>query len=50
MLHAVDCGSPERVATGMRVTARFAAEPKGFITDLECFVPEEPRSTEGAAK
>lgn len=41
MLHAVDAGSPERMATGMRVRARFAAEPRGAITDIVCFDPVE---------
>jgi uncharacterized OB-fold protein len=40
MLHAVDAGAPEKVKRGMRVRAKFAPERKGFITDLECFVPE----------
>lgn len=41
LLHAVDCGDPARIATGMRVTARWADEPRGGIRDLACFVPEE---------
>lgn len=41
MLHAVDAGSMERMARGMRVTARFADERKGNITDIACFEPEE---------
>lgn len=38
-VHAVDAGSAERMATGMRVTARFAAERAGAVTDFH-FVPE----------
>ncbi len=39
IVHAVDAGTPEAVTTGMRVTARFVAEPRGAITDV-FFVPE----------
>jgi uncharacterized OB-fold protein len=41
MLHAVDAGSIERMSRGMRVTATFADERKGRITDIACFEPEE---------
>jgi hypothetical protein len=40
LLHAVDAGSPERMRTGLRVRARFRAERRGGIRDLECFAPE----------
>ncbi|MCW2505029.1 MAG: hypothetical protein JWO79_3313 [Actinomycetia bacterium] len=40
MLHAVDAGSPDRVRTGMRVRARWVAEPAGHIRDIECFEPD----------
>jgi uncharacterized OB-fold protein len=40
LLHAVDAGSEDAMSTGMRVTARFAAEPIGSILDLEAFIPE----------
>jgi len=42
MLHAVDAGSPEAMASGMRVTPRWkpAGERQGRIQDIECFVPE----------
>jgi uncharacterized protein len=40
MVHAVDAGSIDRMATGMRVTARFNPEPKGIVSDLECWEPE----------
>ncbi len=37
MLHAVDAGEPGAMRTGMRVHARWAAEPVGSIRDIECF-------------
>jgi uncharacterized OB-fold protein len=40
LVHAVDAGDEARMATGMRVTARFRAERVGSITDL-VFVPED---------
>lgn len=40
MLHAVDAGSPEAMATGMRVRVRWADEREGAITDIACFEPE----------
>jgi hypothetical protein len=42
MLHAVDTGSPDAMASGMRVTARWrpADERQGALHDIECFVPE----------
>jgi uncharacterized OB-fold protein len=40
MLHAVDAGSSDAMATGMRVVPRWRAEREGSITDLECWVPE----------
>jgi uncharacterized OB-fold protein len=39
MLHAVDAGSMDAMATGMRVIARWKEERIGHITDL-VFVPE----------
>jgi uncharacterized OB-fold protein len=39
MLHAVDAGTSERMHSGMRVRARWAAEPVGSIRDIECFTP-----------
>jgi uncharacterized OB-fold protein len=40
LLHVVDGGGDEsRMATGMRVRARFAAERQGTIRDIECFEP-----------
>ncbi len=46
MLHAVDAGSPDAMATGMRVVPRWraASERQGHIRDIECFVPESPRN------
>jgi uncharacterized OB-fold protein len=40
MLHAVDAGDESSMRTGMRVRARWAAEPEGGIRDIECFEPE----------
>jgi len=40
MLHAVDAGSIDRMATGMRVRVRWAAERVGHMNDIECFEPE----------
>jgi uncharacterized protein len=34
MVGPVDAGAIEAMSTGMRVTARFAGEPKGTIADL----------------
>lgn len=42
MLHAVDGGAPAAMSTGMRVRARWAAEPAGHIRDIECFEPLGP--------
>jgi hypothetical protein len=40
MLHAVDAGGIEKMSTGMRVKARFAAERSGTIRDIVCFEPD----------
>ena len=42
LLHAVDAGAPDGIATGDRVTVRFrpAAERIGAMADIEAFVPE----------
>ncbi len=40
LLHAVDAGSEERMASGMRVRARWRAETVGNIRDIEAFEPE----------
>ncbi len=39
MLHAVDAGAPERMASGMRVRVRWAAERGTGIGDIACFEP-----------
>ena len=41
LLHAVDAGTPEAMATGMRVRIRWADERTGAIGDIACFEPEE---------
>lgn len=41
MLHGVLVDSPDALATGMRVTARWRDEREGHIADLVGFVPEE---------
>jgi uncharacterized OB-fold protein len=40
MLHYVDAGSIDAMATGMRVRAVWRAERHGQITDIAAFVPE----------
>ena len=40
LLHAVDAGSEAGMKTGMRVRARWAAQPIGSIRDITCFEPE----------
>jgi len=42
LLHAVDAGRSGRMATGMRVRARWSSTPAGTILDLACFEPLEP--------
>jgi len=37
LLHAVDAGSPDRIATGSRVRVRWTEEPQGGINDIACF-------------
>jgi len=39
LLHAVDAGDPANMATGMRVTPRWADETIGAIQDIACFEP-----------
>jgi uncharacterized OB-fold protein len=39
MLHAVDAGTPEAMATGMRVRARWTEQREGSIRDIACFEP-----------
>lgn len=40
-LHAVDVTSPDDIETGMRVRARWRAQPEGRITDIACFEPAD---------
>ena len=47
LLHAVDAGSPEAMATGMRVRIRWADERTGAIGDIACFEPETDAEPEG---
>jgi uncharacterized OB-fold protein len=49
MLHAVDAGSPDAMRTGMRVRARWIAEPVGHIRDIACFEPDDGAGTDLAA-
>jgi len=44
LLHAVDAGSEDGMASGMRVTVRWADATEGRIQDIACFVPEEEGS------
>ena len=46
MVHALDVGSEAAVQTGMRVQVRWAAEPRGHISDIACF---EAENTDAAA-
>jgi uncharacterized OB-fold protein len=41
LLHAFDCGSPERAQSGARVRIRWAPETEGHIKDIACFEPAE---------
>lgn len=47
MLHAVDCGTPDQIHTGLRVRARWATQPVGHIRDIECFEPATPAPDAG---
>lgn len=40
MLHAVEVDHEGLMRSGMRVTVSWRDEPKGFITDIRCFVEE----------
>jgi hypothetical protein len=37
LLHAVDCGTPDGIAVGVRVAPRWRADRAGTIRDIECF-------------
>ena len=39
-LHALAVDSVDAVSIGMRVKPSWREEPRGHVTDLECFVPE----------
>ena len=39
MVHAVDAGTIDKMATGMRVQPRWRAEPHNMIDDLACWEP-----------
>jgi uncharacterized protein len=41
MVHVVDVDGPERMATGMKVSARWRDERRGRIDDIEAWVPVE---------
>jgi uncharacterized OB-fold protein len=48
LVHAVDAGSIDAMATGMRVAPRWKADRRGHITDIDAFVPgEEPQRADG---
>ncbi len=47
LLHALDAGSPDAVATGMRVRIRWRDTRAGAIGDIACF---EPAADDGAAR
>jgi hypothetical protein len=40
LMHVVDSGDEATMATGMRVTPRWADEPVGRIQDIAAFIPE----------
>jgi uncharacterized OB-fold protein len=40
LIHALDTGAPDALATGLRVRIRWADERRGHITDIACFEPE----------
>lgn len=48
MLHAVDAGDESKMATGMRVRARWRDERHGEIKDIACFEPAPDGSEEAA--
>jgi uncharacterized OB-fold protein len=47
LLHAVDAGSPDAMADGMRVAPRWKGTRIGHLTDLACFVPGEEPEVDG---
>ncbi|MGZ4726409.1 MAG: Zn-ribbon domain-containing OB-fold protein [Acidimicrobiales bacterium] len=50
LVHVVDAGSIDAMATGMQVAPRWRATRTGHITDLAAFVPgDQPETVEGGA-
>ncbi len=50
LVHVVDAGSIDAMATGMQVAPRWRATRNGHITDLEAFVPgDQPVNVGGGA-
>jgi uncharacterized protein len=49
LVHVVDAGSLDAMATGMRVVPRWKESRTGHITDLSAFVPGEHPETAGGA-
>lgn len=47
MLHAVDAGSSDAMAEGMRVAPRWKGQRVGGIGDIDAFVPGEQPTVEG---
>ena len=47
MLHAVDAGREDAMATGMRVRIRWRDEREGQITDIACFEPDDGGEAQG---
>ncbi len=47
LLHAVDSGSAEAMADGLRVAPRWKGTRVGHLTDVACFVPGEEPGTDG---
>ncbi len=47
LLHAVDAGTPEGMAEGIRVAPRWRGSREGRIDDIICFVPGDMPETEG---
>lgn len=47
LLHAVDAGSPEQIATGARVHAHWVDNPVGAITDIAYFALGDEAEPEG---
>jgi len=47
LLHAVDAGSPDAMADGMRVAPRWKSKRVGHLTDIACFVPGERPQLDG---